>query len=156
MHWISSDSLVERFRTNRFESGEVEPYFFATMLVGALGMVVPGYVMTAWDLVAGIAGIAITIWGLLHLKAKNGGSFGGGFLERYFALGWVTGVRLFLFSIPVAVVFFGAAAVVGGDDALDPAFAVFAVTMAFAWYHNTGRLFAASQAGGVVVDDPEA
>lgn len=147
MYWISSDTLVDRFRTGRFESQEVGPYFLASMVFGALGMIMPSYTMNAWDFVAGLAGFAITIGGLLHLKQCNGGTFGKGYLERYFALGWITGIRLALAAIPIAVVFLGGAAVIGGDDALEPASAVLIVLLLFAWYRYTGLLFVESQAG---------
>jgi hypothetical protein len=147
MYWITTDVLVDKFRTGRFDSSEVGPYFFANVLLQSVGFILPGMAMSAWDFFGGVAAILITIGGVLHLKEQNGGTFGKGYLERYFSLGWVTGVRLILVGIPAAVVFFGLAAVLGGDDSMAPAGAVFFVLLLFAWYRYTGMLFAESQEG---------
>ncbi len=146
MYWITSEALVEKFRTGTFQTEEVEPYFMASAVVGGLGFIGLGSQVTVWDYLAGIAMLCITIGGVLHLKRQNGGTFAGQYLERYFALGWVTGVRLLLVGIPAAVILFGIAAAAGGEGAVYPISAAYFTAITFAWYWYTGILFEESQA----------
>lgn len=90
---------------------------------------------------AGIASAPITLFGVLHLKAQNGGTFGNGFLQKLFTLGWVTGVRMILLIIPCCFAIFALASIVAGEDGVDPAFALCRLGFEAAYYLWLGALF---------------
>ena len=85
MQIIIIKPLVERFRAGTFKDEEVGPYFFAYSILEAVMWMFAYGEATVWDVAGSIATIIITIFGVLHLKNQNQGSFGNGFLNRYFA-----------------------------------------------------------------------
>jgi len=145
---ITIKPLVEKFRTGTFKDEEAWPYFLAYTVLEAVMLVFAYGEATRWDQAGSIATIIITIFGILHLKKQNRDSFGNGFLNKYFALGWVITVRIFLISIPIAVVLFGLAAILGGEEAFGPAGAIFVVTFGVSFYWWLGVVIAKSQHKG--------
>ncbi len=153
MYWITTDALVEKFRTGSFEPDDVEPDFMAQSVLGALA-IVGGGVVTGWNIVAALGCVVVTIGGVLHLKRQNGGTFARGYLERYFALGWVTGVRLIVVSVPLAWVLFLILAGTMGEELSHAFSALFILGLTFAWYRYTGILFDESQEPAEDGDSP--
>ena len=100
--------------------------------------------LNGWSVASGFASIVITIMGVLHLKRQNNDSFGDDFLSKYFSLGWVVTFRILVMVIPAAVVIFAFASIVGGDDAIDPAGAVFTIAIEILFYWWLGLLVAES------------
>lgn len=100
---------------------------------------------TYWEKAGSIATVIITIFGVLHLKNQNQGSFGNGFLNKYFALGWVITIRLLLIAIPVAVILFALAVIVGGGEAVAPAGAIFTIAFEVLFYWWLGIVIGESQ-----------
>lgn len=98
----------------------------------------------SWDIATTIASVPITIFGILYLKKQNGGSFGNRFLSKYFCLGWVISVRMLLLAMPTMIVVFVVVTIIGGDDALDPVFALFAIAVEVLFYWWLGSLFSQS------------
>ena len=98
--------------------------------------------MNGWSVASGFASIVITIMGVLHLKKQNNDSFGNSFLTKYFSLGWVVTIRMLIVTIPAAVVIFALASIVGGDDAIEPAVAVFTIAIEILFYWWLGLLIA--------------
>ena len=76
------------------------------------------------------------------LKKQNGNTFGGGFLLKYFSLGWVVTIRLLLLAIPAGVVLFGLGVIVGGVRSIEPVGAIFVIAFTIADYVWLGRLIA--------------
>ena len=148
MQVISAAPLIEKFRNGAFEESEVGPYFMAYMIFMAIVWIFAFGEPDPWDIAAGIASVAITIFGVLHLKKRNLGTFGNHFVSKYFCLGWVITVRMLLLAIPAAVVIFALASIVGGDDALSPAGALFTIGFEVLFYWWLGSLFAQSNQPG--------
>jgi hypothetical protein len=142
MQFISAKPLIEKYRRGTFQEAEVAPYFMAYVIMIA---VVTGFAVgdiNPWSIASGFASIVITIMGVLHLKRQNHDTFGNGFLSKYFSLGWVVTFRMLLLAIPVIVVTFALASIVGGDDAIDPAGAVFIIGFEVLFYWWLGLLIA--------------
>lgn len=145
MQIITTKPLIEQFRAGTFKDEEVGPYFFAYMILDAVLLAFFNREATPWDVAGSIATIIITLFGILYLKKQNRGSFGNGFLNRYFALGWVLTIRMLLVSVPLAVVLFAVALIVGGERAYAPAGAIFVVAFGVVFYLWLGHAFAESQ-----------
>jgi hypothetical protein len=96
--------------------------------------------MNPWSVASGFASIVITIMGVLHLKRQNNDTFGNGLLSKYFSLGWVVTFRMLLLAIPVIVMTFALASIVGGEDTIDPAGAVFIIGFEVLFYWWLGLL----------------
>lgn len=96
MQFVSATPLVHQFKSGRFQASEVGPYFMASTTVTAalwiFGFGQPG----VWSVGGRVASVVITVFGLLHLKERNLGTFGNEFFYKYFCLGWVVTVRMFL------------------------------------------------------------
>lgn len=144
MQFISARPLIEKYRSGTFQESEVAPYFMAYVILMAI---VTGFAigdMNPWSVASGCASIVITIIGVLHLKRQNNDTFGNGFLSKYFSLGWVITFRMLLLAIPVAVVMYALASIVGGKDAIDPAGAIFTISFEVLFYWWLGVLIAES------------
>ena len=142
MQFISAKPLIEKYRSGTFQEAEAAPYFMAYVILMAI---VTGFAfgdMNGWSVASGFASIVITIMGVLHLKKQNNDSFGNSFLSKYFSLGWIVTFRMLILAIPAAVVFFALASIVGGDDALEPAGALFTVAIEIIFYWWLGLLLA--------------
>lgn len=63
------------------------------------------YETNNWDVLAELIFMAIGVLGVVYFYIKNGGAQGERFLEKYFALGFVTAVRFLLYMIPVLLVY---------------------------------------------------
>lgn len=156
MQIISAAPLVDKFRNDTFEPPEVGPYFMAYMiLMAVMGMLSFG-APNAWDLAARLATVVITVFGLLYLKRQNRDTFGNDFLSRYFCLGWVTTVRMFLLTIPAAVATSALAVVVGGREAIAPALALLTIVFEVLYYSWLGSLFAQSNSANPTAPMPHA
>ena len=145
MQFINAKPLIEKYRNGTFQEAEVAPYFMVYVTMVA---VVTGFSfgdMSGWSVASGVASIVITIMGVLHLKRQNFDSFGNEFVSKYFSLGWVVAFRMILISIPAAILIFGMASIVGGDDAMEPAGAVFGVAFEILYYWWLGLLFLEAQ-----------
>jgi hypothetical protein len=83
---------------------EVLPYLIATLLILTLAQYAsqPGN-FNHWDYLELLLIILINITGTYLLYKKNEGDFGTQFLHRYFVLGWVIMIRVFVFALPVIV-----------------------------------------------------
>lgn len=144
MQIISAAPLVEKFQNGTFEESEVGPYFMAYMVFIAVAWVFAFGEPNSWDVAARLASVVITVFGVLHLKGQNQGTFGNRFVSKYFCFGWVITVRMVLLAIPAAVALFAMASIVGGDDAIDPAGALFTIAFEILFYWWLGLLFAES------------
>jgi hypothetical protein len=144
MQFISAKPLIDKYRSGTFQESEVAPYFMAYVI---LVTIVTGFSiddMNPWSVASGFASIVITIIGVYHLKRQNNDTFGNGFLSKYFSLGWVITCRMILIAIPIAVVMFAFASIVGGNDAIDPAGAIFTISFEVLFYWWLGVLIAQS------------
>jgi len=144
MQVISAQPLIEKFQTDTFEESEVGSYFMAYMIFMSVAYAFVFGEPNPWDIATGVASVVITIFGVLYLKAQNEDSFGNQFLSKYFCLGWVITVRMFLLAIPAMVVLFAFASIVGGHNAIDPMGALFTIAFEILFYWWLGSLIAQS------------
>jgi hypothetical protein len=143
MQFISARPLIEKFRSGTFREEEVGPYFILYVMLAAIAPLLVSYKQSAWYSPEKISTVVITLLGILYLKKQNGGTFGNSYLSKYFTLGWVIAVRTVLLSIPVGVVLFALASLIGGPRAFVPAGIIFDIAFEVTFYWWLGKLFAA-------------
>lgn len=98
MQMLSAQPLIDKFRSGSFEESEVGPYFVATLILQSLAI---GSSYDLWTIYHTIANLAVTTFGLLYARKRNGNTFGDGFLSKWFSLAWVVSVRLALLMTPI-------------------------------------------------------
>lgn len=96
MHIWRIEQLKDEIRERGMADDDVISYFVASMgllgAAGALPLVLPGpwnWVQVGWNVLLGFAGT-------FYLYQANRGRMGQLFLQRFFALGWVIGIRWLL------------------------------------------------------------
>ena len=107
MNIFRTSSLVERFRTGQYHERETGPYFVATFILASiLNIQIPVLMETnetvyssVISMVESILIFLIHLAGLMFIRECNGGTFSNHFLHKFFALGWVIGVRCVIVSI---------------------------------------------------------
>lgn len=108
MYWWNIKALKKDLTRGALPGHGVFLYFFAVLVVDTLLLATWGLFPTAgdgnfWDLLYAGGYLLIVLAGTLILYRINGGAGGRLFLERYFPLLWVVGVRFLVFSVPLAV-----------------------------------------------------
>lgn len=105
MQMLSAKPLIEKFKNNDFKDEEVAPYFIAYVTLEAITYFFLVGEMTSQIFIENTCTLLITIFGVLYLKRQNNNSFANGFLNKWFSLGWVITVRMFLMLIPICIAF---------------------------------------------------
>ncbi|MES2995693.1 MAG: hypothetical protein V4733_02685 [Verrucomicrobiota bacterium] len=153
MQFISAKPLIEKFRERTFRDNEVAPYFIVqTLVVAFTNYLAFGDDPTGWDFGLAVSAVIITLWGIFHLRKKNGGAFENGFLNKWFALGWVVGIRIGLGAIPIFVALFAFSEFMGGEGAMDAAWYIISILFEIAFFLILGRLFSLSQPLPLITD----
>jgi hypothetical protein len=113
-------------------------YAAAYATLAAVAMI-PGLGANRWDIFGYIAGIAITLGGTAYCYRKNGGADGEHFLDRYFALSFVTVVRLLpLFVLLALAVLITQVALGGVPEETTPVEAAFGTLFLMIAYGRIG------------------
>ena len=95
--------LIERPLTDK----ETLPYLMLTMAFIPMGFMSQPAQPNMWDYVLLFINVVSGIAGAYWLYLKNNADAGNHFLQRYFTVGWVAGIRFIVFLIPVFIVLTG-------------------------------------------------
>lgn len=110
MYWWKIQGLKKELSQGPLSEQAFFPYLLADVILVMLGDIsFPGeYNYTDIDLIAGLLGLVIAVLGTYYLYYWcNNGPSGENFLQRYFALGWVIGVRLLVMvMLPAFLILF--------------------------------------------------
>jgi len=102
MIWFNIKELERRIVENEFSDKQGFNYFLAFSILGVLVT----YGSTSENIITFIElliSVAITIWGSYSIFKANSSGDGQDFFKRYFALSWVIGFRLLVFSVIIAI-----------------------------------------------------
>jgi len=110
MYFWNIDALLEDIKQGNFTDKEVIPYIILTLFLYNLGFeLVYRFPMeesnyNLWDTIDAILSVVIPIAGTLYAYKMNGGAAGKDFANKYFSIGFVLGVRFWVyFVIPIVV-----------------------------------------------------
>jgi len=144
MQFISSRQLIDNFRNCTFDESQVGPYFLAHMILSAASSALAFGHSSIWNVPQGLAIIVITIFGVLHLKKRNGDTFGELFVYKYLCLGWIVTVRMTLLAVPTAVVLVALCSIMESANAIHPAKVIISIAYTIVYYWWIGILIAQS------------
>ena len=98
---------------------------------------------SGWDFVSGVAGLFITVLGIMHLYESNGRTYGNQFLSKYLCLGWIVGIRLLLLSSPAMILLIAViSSANAGREAYEAGSAVCVILLQILFYAWLGSLIA--------------
>ena len=144
MQFLSARPLIKDFKNKQFQDESIGVYFLAYIALLGLAIISPYFGDTdEWDIATSILVAVGGFIGVLYLKKMNGDTFGEGYLNKFFALGWVITFRMLLLSIPAAFMFMSSVIVLIGNRKDDIAAGGFFFTLLWivVYYYWLGRLF---------------
>ncbi len=142
MHHLSTSLLIERFRKHQFQDYEIAPYFVVTTMLHTIAMsFFPGFSSTL-DIISSIILILGTYAGIMHVRNKNGGTFGNGYINKWYTLGWVTFVRTVLIGFPIIIVLALIGSAIDHQVGTQIASLAFTIIIQFIYYYWLGELVA--------------
>ncbi|MEX0909795.1 MAG: hypothetical protein WDZ75_00700 [Candidatus Paceibacterota bacterium] len=105
MYFWNIQKLKSDLREKPLSEGESFKYLFANLLVYSLAMI-PFLENNIWDVYIFVIAVPLMLFGAYYVYRCNGGAGGTHFLQRYFSIGWVVGIRwLVLIALPVLVLY---------------------------------------------------
>ena len=140
MYFISSKTLVKKFKNNSFQDYEVAPYFFVYTLLTTLAVSFTFSSSDPWSIASGVIVLIITYGGIMHIRNKNGGTFGNGYLNKWFTLGWIILIRTLLLGIPFCVTFMVIGTFIDRRDGIAIGGAFFNIVYNIVFYYWLGKL----------------
>lgn len=110
MYWWNIEALKKILATRSLTESEIFPYLMAYIITSSFSLIpILGVPYNQLDVYNGIMAAVVVIAGTYYLYLSNGGKDGQAFLQSFFALGWVVGVRyivmVFLPFLIVAALF---------------------------------------------------
>lgn len=106
MYFWNIGALTDELGRSSLPEDEAFKYLMASTVLYGLALIpLPG--TNSLDVYSAIAEGAVALLGIVYVYRCNSGSDGRDFLQRYFSIGWVLGVRwLVLIVLPTLVVYF--------------------------------------------------
>ena len=144
MQFFSIKPLIDKFQQKQFKDEEVAPYFIAYAILESLIYFFPVEKMDSITFLQNASLFIIMVFGIFYLKKQNNNSFGNGFLNRWFALGWVISVRTFFIYFPIGLVL--VLFELNGDNNAYIALTIFGIFIEVIFYLWLGQKFKESQA----------
>ncbi len=106
MYFWKIDKLKNDLLKKPLSESESFKYLLATLVVYSLGMI-PFLENNIWDVYSAIIITLITAIGAYYIYKCNKGASGNNFLQKYFSIGWVVGIRWMVFiALPIMVIFY--------------------------------------------------
>lgn len=106
MYFWRIDLLKANLRHKPLSDRESLPYLIASVTLMTIGGSLPFESYNVWDGLGSLWSIALAILGTIYIFHQNGGSEGRYFLQRYFAIGWVVGIRCIVAIVACAIALF--------------------------------------------------
>lgn len=107
MYFVKYGPLKEKLSNRSLRDDEALPYLILESVVLTIfSLDISSDGLDAFEMATVCLSVIIVIGGLYHVYEQNGGREGYDFVQKYFILGWIVGVRIFLAFIPVFIVSF--------------------------------------------------
>ncbi len=106
MYFWKINELKEDLIKAPLSESESFKYLIATAIASGL-VTIPFFENNFWDIYSAIVTVIISIVGVIYIYKCNNGRDGAHFLQRYFSLSWVVGIRwIVLLALPAMIVYF--------------------------------------------------
>lgn len=103
MIWFNIKKLEEKIINNDFSNDEAFKYFLGFSILGTIATYLISSSENIINYIELLIELGITIWGSYAIYKANSSGDGQDFFKRYFALSWVIGFRLFIYTFIVAL-----------------------------------------------------
>jgi hypothetical protein len=107
MYFWRIEDLKKQMATRPLSEREVLPYLVVFSATMSAIWLIPADPRNLWDYLSMGFSVLLSIVGTIWLYRRNGGASGQHFLQRYFAIGWVVGIRWVVVFILVGIPFYG-------------------------------------------------
>jgi len=104
MYFWRIEKLKSDWKSAPLSDRQVLPYLLFYLVCGELLFLIPSSTMNFWDYANVLCSAVLVLLGTLYVYRLNGGDKGAYFLQRYISLGWVVGIRLIAFALPLFIV----------------------------------------------------
>jgi hypothetical protein len=115
MYFWRIEKLKRRMAARPLSEREVLPYLVVFVALSTAVVYIPQATRNVWDGLGAVWSVLLAVVGSIYIYRQNGGPGGQHFLQRYFAVGWVVGLRWLVVFIGASVAFYGTLAAVGAD-----------------------------------------
>jgi len=105
MYFWRIEKLKSQMAARSLSERETLPYFVAFSAISSI--ILPQTNYNLWDGLGTSWSVMLAVVGTVYVFRENGGAVGKHFLQRYFAIGWVVGIRWLVTLVIVAVAFYG-------------------------------------------------
>lgn len=141
MYFVRYEPLKTRLRQREIGDREALPYLVMFFVLEVIATSLPTVAdPNRWDIFGSILTIGATVWGVLYGYRCNGKESGYDFIHKFVVLGWVVGIRLALFVLPLtAAVYFVAVSYGLVEDASTPFDALYFSAISLLFYQRIGR-----------------
>jgi hypothetical protein len=106
MYFWAVEDLKARMADRPLSDREVLPYLIAFVAICAATLFIADPISDLWRALDASLSVLLAVAGTIYIFRRNGGSAGEHFLQRYFAVGWVVGVRMFVIIVCVGFAFY--------------------------------------------------
>ncbi|MBI1381804.1 MAG: hypothetical protein GC161_12040 [Planctomycetaceae bacterium] len=101
MYFWRIEELKTAMAARPLSDREVAPYLVVAAGLSSVLWWTPETELNFWDGADTVLSIAVAVLGTLHVYERNGGAQGQHLLQRYFAIGWVVGIRFLAVVLPL-------------------------------------------------------
>ena len=103
MYFWNINKLKEELKTETLTQFDNFKYLLAYIIAISLFTMIPTPINNLWDIVINISVLIITIVGVYCTYRSNNGLSGKNYLQRFFALNWVFGIRFIVFFMLIGI-----------------------------------------------------
>ena len=135
MYFLRIEELKAKMAVRPLSDREVLPYLVVSAALFAVRDPARQHISNIWDISQDLFCIVLAVLGSIYVYRQNGGAAGNHFLQRYFAIGWVVGIRCGVIILLATAACYGTLMTVGvktQDTAwYDLVFLVIATTLVY-------------------------
>lgn len=106
MYFWRIENLKTELASRPMTDREVLPYFVVDAVLTSIALDLGSSSFNLWDGLDLVWNIGLAVFGSIYLFRQNGGEHGNQFLQRFFAVGWVVGLRWCVWVVPLYGVLF--------------------------------------------------
>src|SRR4029450_13758644 len=113
MYFWRIERLKAQMATRPLSEREALPYLIVFVGLSAAVVYIPQTMSNVWDGLGAAWSVALAVVATIYIYRQNGGADGQHFLQRYFAIGWVVGIRWLVILVLATIAFIGTLTALG-------------------------------------------
>ena len=105
MYFWRIEKLKAQMAARPLSEREALPYLVVFVGLSAAVGYIPQTMSNVWDGLGAAWNVALAVVATIYIYRQNGGADGQHFLQRYFAIGWVVGIRWLVVIVLTTIAF---------------------------------------------------